>query len=128
MVYLQYNMTQTPLLANPLVRTIPPGTCFTSPLHGIMPGNGPAQCPRLQFWNFRGCHDRRDKSAAASIAQLLQSQLSNESPFIGIFSSVMVAGSDSIRILGSDLIRLPGTNLIRLPVPDLIRLTVFDWI
>ena len=43
-VYLQYQTTRTPSLANTPVRKTLPGTPFTSPLHIILPWHGPTLC------------------------------------------------------------------------------------
>ena len=43
-VYLWDQTTKTPSLANPLIRTTPPGTLFAAQLHGILPEHGPNLC------------------------------------------------------------------------------------
>ena len=86
-VYIQDQTTRTPSLANPPIRTTPPGTPFTDPLHGILPGYGPT----LRFVyvyvyetvRLRLHHNHCEQYTTASRDCPPLHHISNASPFIG---------------------------------------------
>ena len=132
-VYLRYQTTQTPSLANPLIRTTHQGP--VSRTHYMESWTDMSQLYVYVYsppWRHYFC----EHSVTVSRARLSPLQLSNASPVIGIGSFALVTGSnlilftafDFIWITVSELIQLTVYNLIQLTISDLIWLTVSDLI
>ena len=61
-VYLKDENTQTPSLPNIPIQLIPPGTCFTNPLYGILPRYGPNMRLESRHLLFHNNHRKHSTS------------------------------------------------------------------